>query len=55
MPDFGRQDSALALLLANSRALWPCFLDWLKAQPEPEQITDPLDRYTETSAIKGYY
>ena len=52
LPDFGRRDGALAFLLANSRALWPCFLDWLKAQPEPEHIADPLDRYTE-SVIRG--
>ena len=46
LPDFGRDGNALALLIGNSRALWPAFLRWLWRQPEPRPA-NPLDTYTE--------
>ena len=45
LPDFGRSGDALALLIGNSRAMWPHFLRWLRRQPDP-QIKDPVDTYT---------
>ena len=48
LPTFERppSDGTLAVLLGNSTALWPAFLRWLAAQPDPESVTDPLDTYT---------
>lgn len=64
LPDYGRRGGggdgagegsggALAILLGNTKALWPCFLDWLGAQRESKaaagektEISDPLDSYT---------
>ena len=45
LPDFGRRGDALALLVGNSRALWPTFLRWLGRQPERALTKDPVDTY----------
>lgn len=45
LPDGGRRD-ALAVLVANTRALWPRFLAALRATPALLADADPLDRYT---------
>ena len=44
LPDLGRS-SALGVLLGNTRALWPRFLDWLRASPQRLDENHPLDRY----------
>ncbi|MGH8611250.1 MAG: hypothetical protein ACREYF_04150 [Gammaproteobacteria bacterium] len=44
LPDFGRS-SALGVLLGNTRALWPRFLDWLRASPWRLDEDHPLERY----------
>lgn len=44
LPDLGRS-SALGVLLGNTRALWPRFLDWLRASPQRLDEDHPLDRY----------
>ena len=54
LPNFDRPD-ALCLLVGNSSALWPAFLSWLGAQPDPASVEDPLDTYTSesiTAAVK---
>jgi len=43
--DFGRTD-ALAVVIANSRALWPRFVAALAAQPARLDAVNPLDDYT---------
>ena len=48
LPNFDRPD-ALCLLVGNSSALWPKFLSWLGAQPDPSSVEDPLDTYTSES------
>ena len=52
LPAFDRCDGALGILLGNSVALWPAFLAWLSAQPDPDSVEDPLDTYT-TSVISS--
>lgn len=59
LPRFGRSkdEDTLAVIIGNSRALWPHFLRWLKAQPEPAAVKDPVDTYTEQvlrSAISSF-
>jgi methylmalonic aciduria homocystinuria type C protein len=44
LPDFGRADR-LAVLLGNSRALWPCFIDALRREPARIDDAHPLDRW----------
>ena len=46
LPDFGRPD-ALAVLIGNTRALWPRFLAALRVDSQLRAAADPLDRYTE--------
>lgn len=45
LPTFGRAD-APGLLLGNSKALWPRFIAWLSAQPDPA-MPNPLNAYVE--------
>ncbi len=45
LPDLGRP-SALAVLIGNTRALWPPFIAALRAQRALLFDTDPIDRYT---------
>ena len=45
LPDFGRGGDALAFLVGNSKAMWPCFLRWLRQQPDPA-LKDPIDTYS---------
>ena len=37
----------LALVVANTKTLWPVFVQWLQQNPEFVQHPDPLDRYVE--------
>lgn len=46
LDDFGRPNP-LALVLGNTRALWPVFLDALAARPALRVDPHPLDRYVE--------
>jgi len=52
LPDFGRSGDALAILIGNSRAMWPAFLRWLKAQKDPDALSDPVDTFA-AEAICG--
>src|SRR5262245_61874076 len=45
LPDFGRR--ALALVVANSRALWGAFVAALARDGDDPAEPDPLDRYVE--------
>eukprot|EP00588_Corethron_pennatum_P010331 CAMPEP_0194280472 /NCGR_PEP_ID=MMETSP0169-20130528/17465_1 /TAXON_ID=218684 /ORGANISM="Corethron pennatum, Strain L29A3" /LENGTH=281 /DNA_ID=CAMNT_0039025201 /DNA_START=37 /DNA_END=882 /DNA_ORIENTATION=- len=45
MPDYGRQGNAMAFFVGNSKAMWPCFLQWLRDQPDPTSIENPVDTY----------
>jgi len=47
LPDFGRGGDALAVLIGNSKAMWPIFLRWLCKQPNPDQIEDPVDDFAD--------
>ena len=44
LPDYGRNGDALAFIIGNSRAMWPCFLRWLRQQPDPS-LKDPVDTF----------
>lgn len=46
LPDFGRP-SALAVIVGNTRALWPHLAEALAADPGLAASTDPVDRYCE--------
>jgi cyanocobalamin reductase (cyanide-eliminating) / alkylcobalamin dealkylase len=39
-------DENLALVVGNTRALWPIFLEALAADPALAEVADPLDTYT---------
>jgi cyanocobalamin reductase (cyanide-eliminating) / alkylcobalamin dealkylase len=39
----------LALLVGNSRALWPRFRDWLAGDPARAELAHPLEAYVETA------
>ncbi len=47
LPDFGRQ-RALSLLIGNTRALWPVFVDALRTDSALESAEHPLDSYAES-------
>lgn len=47
LPTFGGRASSMAILIGNSSALWPAFLAWFGAQPDAENVVDPLDTYTD--------
>ena len=44
LPDFGRPGT-LAVLIGNTRVLWPRFLEALRASPERLDADDPLEAY----------
>ena len=44
LPDYGRGGDTLALLIGNSRAMWPSFLSWLHDQPD--DVANPVDTFT---------
>lgn len=44
LPDFGRA-SCLAVVVGNTRRLWPLFLEALRCAPEKRQARHPLDDY----------
>ena len=52
LPDLGRS-SALGVLLGNTRALWPRFLDWLRASPRRLDEDHPLERYIGQIVLKA--
>jgi hypothetical protein len=43
---FGRK-RVLGLLVGNTRALWPFFIETLEASPDLQRSPDPLDTYVE--------
>lgn len=45
LPDFGRHGDALALLVGNSRGLWPKLVSWLKEDPD-RILANPVDTYS---------
>lgn len=47
LPDFDRADT-LVLLVGNTRALWPRFLDALRKDPKRLEDDHPIDDYTMT-------
>lgn len=52
LPDFGRA-GALAVLIANTRTLWPHFLATLRAAPALLGDPHPLDRHTQRSVLSA--
>jgi cyanocobalamin reductase (cyanide-eliminating) / alkylcobalamin dealkylase len=50
LPDLGRPH-ALGLLIANTRALWPRFLEALRGDPARLDDEHPLDRYVMESVL----
>jgi len=44
LPDLGRTD-ALGVLVGNTRALWPAFLEALRNEPGLRRSEHPVDRY----------
>ncbi|MCG8432615.1 MAG: hypothetical protein MJA83_01115 [Gammaproteobacteria bacterium] len=44
LPVFERANT-LAIIIGNTRALWPRFLDWLRSHPKWLNDANPLDRY----------
>ncbi|MGH8573310.1 MAG: hypothetical protein ACREX8_12150 [Gammaproteobacteria bacterium] len=50
LPDFGRP-TALGILVGNTRALWPRFLDALQQNGSLLDGHDPLDRYVESLVL----
>lgn len=53
LPGFARP-GALGVLVANSRALWPRFLDELTQNPSLLLPPHPLDAYTEQSVCQAF-
>ena len=49
LPSLGREGGALVILIGNSRYLWNAFLRWLRTQPDPLAIAEPLDTYTKAT------
>jgi methylmalonic aciduria homocystinuria type C protein len=45
LPEFDRS-STLGILIGNTRAIWPCFIDALRANPEQLEEEHPLDNFT---------
>ena len=43
------QGRSAAILIGNSRALWPKFLSWLGAAHDPAEVAEPLDTYVQTA------
>ncbi len=48
LPDFGRP-SALGILVGNTRALWPRFIEALRQKVPLVGALDPLERYAEST------
>ena len=46
LPDLGRPD-ALVVVVGNTRALWPRFLQWLADDSDRLDLDDPLDAFVE--------
>ncbi|KAL1504126.1 hypothetical protein AB1Y20_010536 [Prymnesium parvum] len=44
LPHFGRGGDALALLIGNSKAMWPVFLRWMRDRIG-SQLADPVDSF----------
>ena len=43
----------LALIVGNGRALWPCFLEWLAADPTRADSEHPLETYVEGALARA--
>ena len=52
LPDLGRS-SALGVLIGNTRALWPCFLDAVRKNPRALDEDHPLDRYVGAAVLRA--
>jgi methylmalonic aciduria homocystinuria type C protein len=52
LEDFG-SERHLALVIGNTRALWPVWLDALASDPELAACPDPLDTYTERQVSRA--
>jgi methylmalonic aciduria homocystinuria type C protein len=52
LPDPGRS-STLGVLIGNTRALWPCFLDAMRANPRALDENDPLDSYVAAAVLRA--
>jgi methylmalonic aciduria homocystinuria type C protein len=50
LPDFGRS-SALGILVGNTRAIWPRFLDALRANRPGLDERHPLESYVEVTVL----
>jgi methylmalonic aciduria homocystinuria type C protein len=50
LPDLGRP-SALGVLIGNTRALWRCFRDAVRADPRTIEQDHPLDRYVAAATL----
>jgi len=46
-------DDRLALVVGNTRVLWPLFLKVLHRQPDLQRASDPLDRYVEQGLARA--
>ena len=44
LPSLAQVD-AQALLVGNSKAMWPIFLRWLQSQSDPAAVKDPVDTF----------
>jgi methylmalonic aciduria homocystinuria type C protein len=52
LPDLGRK-AALGVLIGNTRALWPCFLDALRVNPPALDDDHPLDSYVAAAVLRA--
>ncbi len=50
LPDFGRGDS-LALVIGNSRRLWPCFVDAMRSDDRLFADANPINTYAMNSVL----
>ncbi|MBM4270382.1 MAG: hypothetical protein FJ144_27890 [Deltaproteobacteria bacterium] len=47
LPRFAKRSDCLALLIGNTRALWPHFVAALEREPQRREEASPLDRFVE--------
>ena len=51
LPTLSHPQSCGALLIGNSKAVWPHFVDWLKQAPGHRCLTNPFDTFCEESLL----